>query len=230
VAARAGARLLPSLLELGGSDPYVLLADADLDRAVQACVTSRLLDSGQSCIAAKRFIAVDPVHDAFVERLEVKLREAVLGDPMDETTTVGPMARPDLRDAIHPQVTTTIAAGATLRLGGAVPDRAGAWYPPPCSSTFRARAPRPAKSCSGPSRPSFEPATRPTRSLSPTTRRTDSARPCSRRTWPEDARSPSASSERDSAASTTSSVPTPGSLSAESSRAGTPAGRLGLPR
>ncbi|MEN0064919.1 MAG: NAD-dependent succinate-semialdehyde dehydrogenase [Myxococcota bacterium] len=130
VAARAGARLLPSLLELGGSDPYVVLADADLDRTVRACVTSRLLNSGQSCIAAKRFVVVESVHDAFVERLEAAMGEAVQGDPTQDRTTVGPMARIDLRDTLHAQVLATLEAGATRCMGGVVPERAGAWYPP----------------------------------------------------------------------------------------------------
>ncbi|MEO0601996.1 MAG: NAD-dependent succinate-semialdehyde dehydrogenase, partial [Myxococcota bacterium] len=130
VAARAGRRLLPSLLELGGSDPYVILADADLDRAVDACVTSRLLNSGQSCIAAKRFIVVDRIYDVFVDRFVAAVQTRVVGDPADAATDVGPLARIDLRNALHEQVVRTIEVGARCRLGGAPPERPGAWYPP----------------------------------------------------------------------------------------------------
>lgn len=130
VAQAAGKQLKKTVLELGGSDPYVILEDADLEAAAATCVRSRLINSGQSCIAAKRFIVVDPVREEF-ERLFVEgMRSVVVGDPLDEATQVGPQARADLRDELHRQVEETVALGARCLLGGEVPDRDGAWYPP----------------------------------------------------------------------------------------------------
>lgn len=130
VAAQAGRALKPTVLELGGSDPFIVLADADLDAAVDTAIISRLLNNGQSCIAAKRFIVEDAVHDDFVDRLEAAMAAQVVGDPNDEATDVGPMARADLRSNLHRQVLATIAEGATLRLGGEPLDRTGFYYPP----------------------------------------------------------------------------------------------------
>lgn len=129
VAKEAGAHLKKCVLELGGSDPYLILGDADLDLAVEACATSRLLNSGQSCIAAKRFIVVESMRKAFESRMVVRMRRAVMGDPLDPTTTLGPQARTDLRDTLHHQVVESIAKGATVLLGGVVPNGAGAFYP-----------------------------------------------------------------------------------------------------
>jgi succinate-semialdehyde dehydrogenase/glutarate-semialdehyde dehydrogenase len=130
VASRAGQKLKKTVLELGGSDPYVILADADLDLAVEACVTGRLQNTGQSCIAAKRFIVVDDVHDEFQERLLAAMSAKRYGDPMDEDVDLGPMARQNLRDELHDQVERSVEAGARCLLGGQVPDRPGAFYPP----------------------------------------------------------------------------------------------------
>jgi succinate-semialdehyde dehydrogenase/glutarate-semialdehyde dehydrogenase len=130
VGAKAGSLVKKAVLELGGSDPYLVLEDADLDLAAEICAQSRLINSGQSCIAAKRFVVVDRVHDAFVERFVEHMRAARVGDPMDPETQVGPQARADLRDDLHDQVARSVAAGARGVLGGQVPDRAGAWYPP----------------------------------------------------------------------------------------------------
>ncbi|MGH7589195.1 MAG: NAD-dependent succinate-semialdehyde dehydrogenase [Gemmatimonadota bacterium] len=130
VAGAAGRNLKKTVLELGGSDPYVILADADLEAAVETCVKSRLINSGQSCIAAKRFVVVEPVREAFERGFVERMARAIVGDPMDEATDVGPQARTDLRDDLHRQVEETIALGARLLLGGQVPDREGAWYPP----------------------------------------------------------------------------------------------------
>ncbi len=130
VASKAGALLKKTVLELGGSDPYVVLEDADLDIAVAACSTGRLLNGGQSCIAAKRFI----VHRAVVDEFTTKLIDAMsaygFGDPLDEATMMGPMARVDLRDELHDQVTRSIEQGARLLLGGTIPEGPGAFYPP----------------------------------------------------------------------------------------------------
>jgi succinate-semialdehyde dehydrogenase / glutarate-semialdehyde dehydrogenase len=126
VAARAGAAIKKCVLELGGSDPSLVLADAE----VSSCVLGRLLNTGQSCIAAKRFLVVDEVRDAFQKKLVTHMAAAVMGDPLDAASVIGPMARLDLRDALHDQVRRSVESGAKLALGGEVPDRPGAWYPP----------------------------------------------------------------------------------------------------
>lgn len=130
VAAAAGRALKKTVLELGGSDPYVILEDADLDLAADVCVRARLQNCGQSCIAAKRFVVVDSVADAFVERLVARMCTLHVGPPDDPDTDVGPMARTDLRDELHDQVARSVAAGARLCLGGEIPDGPGAYYPP----------------------------------------------------------------------------------------------------
>jgi succinate-semialdehyde dehydrogenase/glutarate-semialdehyde dehydrogenase len=129
VGAAAGASLKPSVLELGGSDPFVVLADADVARAARVAADARCLNSGQSCIAAKRFVVVRAVHDAFVQHFRAALAAKRLGDPLDEATDVGPLARPDLRDELHDQVAASVAEGATLVLGGVVPTGPGCFYP-----------------------------------------------------------------------------------------------------
>jgi succinate-semialdehyde dehydrogenase/glutarate-semialdehyde dehydrogenase len=130
VAAAAGAALKPCVLELGGSDPFVVLGDADLEAALDAAVAARVQNSGQSCIAAKRFVVVDDVHDAFVEGLVRRMGALVVGDPANRETDIGPLARADLRDALHRQVAGSVAAGASCALGGALPDGPGFFYPP----------------------------------------------------------------------------------------------------
>ena len=130
VAARAGALLKKTVLELGGSDPYILLEDAELEPAVEACVSARLINSGQSCVAAKRFIVVEPIRKRFEERFVERMRAKTMGDPLDEGVAVGPLARRDLRDALHVQVQESLARGARLALGGVIPDSPGAYYPP----------------------------------------------------------------------------------------------------
>ncbi len=130
VAAKAGACLKKSVLELGGSDPYVILEDADLEKAAEACAMGRLINAGQSCIAAKRLIVVEPVLERFTELLLDKVARWRLGDPFDEATDIGPLARRDLRDELHQQVQASVEKGARLRLGGEVPDGPGAFYPP----------------------------------------------------------------------------------------------------
>lgn len=129
VAAEAGQNLKRSLLELGGSDPYVVLEDANLAHAAKTCATSRMLNNGQSCIAAKRFIVLDEVYDAFVNELQARLEEETFGDPLLQGTRQGPMARADLRDALHDQVSRSVEAGARALLGGYLPDTPGAFYP-----------------------------------------------------------------------------------------------------
>lgn len=130
VAAKAGELLKKTVLELGGSDPYVVLEDADLEAAADACATSRLLNGGQSCIAAKRFIVVDPVYEAFERTFVERMAARRWGDPYDEANDLGPLARTDLRDELHGQVLASVARGARLELGGEVPEGPGAYYPP----------------------------------------------------------------------------------------------------
>jgi succinate-semialdehyde dehydrogenase/glutarate-semialdehyde dehydrogenase len=130
VAAQAGGALKKTVLELGGSDPYVILEDADLELAVDACVTSRLINGGQSCIAAKRFIVTEPVRGEFERRFVDRMRGKRMGDPLDEATDLGPQARSELRDDLHRQVRESVARGARCLLGGDRPDGPGAFYPP----------------------------------------------------------------------------------------------------
>jgi succinate-semialdehyde dehydrogenase/glutarate-semialdehyde dehydrogenase len=130
VAAAAGAALKKTVLELGGSDPYVVLEDADLEEAADTCVNSRLINSGQSCIAAKRFIVVEPVLEVFEALYVEKMRVKTMGDPLVEGVDVGPQARADLRDDLHRQVAASVQAGARVLLGGEIPEGPGAFYPP----------------------------------------------------------------------------------------------------
>jgi len=130
VAAQAGAVLKKTVLELGGSDAYLVLEDANLDQAAATCVNSRLINSGQSCIAAKRFIVVQSVLEAFTSRFVALMKAKRVGDPLADGTDVGPQARHDLRDSLHQQVQASVEGGATLLLGGEVPKHEGAYYPP----------------------------------------------------------------------------------------------------
>lgn len=130
VASKAGEMLKKTVLELGGSDPYVVLADADLEAAVNTCVYSRLINAGQSCIAAKRFIVVETIKEEFEQLYIQKIKAVKMGNPMDETTVVGPQARHDLRDDLHRQVEESIKKGAKCLLGGEIPAGKGAFYPP----------------------------------------------------------------------------------------------------
>jgi succinate-semialdehyde dehydrogenase / glutarate-semialdehyde dehydrogenase len=130
VAAAAGKALKKSVLELGGSDPYVVLADADLEQAAETCVNSRLINTGQSCISAKRFIVLESVRTQFSELVIEKMRKREPDDPMKDATSLGPLARHDLRDALQQQVERSVAEGAKLALGGKIPEGKGAFYPP----------------------------------------------------------------------------------------------------
>jgi succinate-semialdehyde dehydrogenase/glutarate-semialdehyde dehydrogenase len=129
VAAQAGEVLKKTVLELGGSDPYIILEDADLEHAAKVCATSRLINSGQSCVAAKRFIVADAVYDEFLKLFIDELKSRNVGDPTKETTDIGPMAREDLRDELHRQVTESVETGANALLGCTLPDGEGSFYP-----------------------------------------------------------------------------------------------------
>jgi succinate-semialdehyde dehydrogenase/glutarate-semialdehyde dehydrogenase len=127
---KAGAHLKKSVLELGGSDPYLILEDADLDLAVKTCVQGRIMNNGETCVAAKRFIVVEDVYDEFRDKFVAAMQDKVIGDPMDENTDIGPMAREDLRDKLHDQVQDSIKNGARCLCGGEIPDQDGYYYPP----------------------------------------------------------------------------------------------------
>ncbi|AXK45076.1 NAD-dependent succinate-semialdehyde dehydrogenase [Brachybacterium saurashtrense] len=129
VAAIAASEIKPAVLELGGSDPCLVLADADLEEAARVTALSRIINAGQSCIAAKRVIVERAVHDRFVELLAGHLRALTVGDPREETTQVGPIARKELRENLHRQVTASVEAGATLVMGGEMPEGPGWFYP-----------------------------------------------------------------------------------------------------
>jgi succinate-semialdehyde dehydrogenase/glutarate-semialdehyde dehydrogenase len=130
VASVAGEALKKSVLELGGSDPYIILDDADVKTAARLCVASRLINAGQSCIGAKRFIAVDSVYDQFRDEFVLLMAAAKFGDPLDLQTSIGPLARPDLRDELHQQVEKSRNMGATVLLGGYIPEGNAPFYPP----------------------------------------------------------------------------------------------------
>ncbi|MDB5010660.1 MAG: NAD-dependent succinate-semialdehyde dehydrogenase, partial [Mucilaginibacter sp.] len=130
VAQKAGSLIKKTVLELGGSDAYIILEDADLEEAAEVCVNSRLINSGQSCIAAKRFIVVKSVEKEFTRLFLQKMQTRKTGDPLDMATTVGPMARADLRDELHRQVERSISSGAQCILGGELPEGSNAYYPP----------------------------------------------------------------------------------------------------
>jgi succinate-semialdehyde dehydrogenase/glutarate-semialdehyde dehydrogenase len=129
VASVAAAQIKHAVLELGGSDPLIVLADADLDAAADVAALSRTINAGQSCIAAKRIIVEAPVYASFVEKMRERLAKLKVGDPNDPTTDVGPIARADLRDNLHRQISDTIRQGATCLLGGDLPSGAGFFYP-----------------------------------------------------------------------------------------------------
>lgn len=130
VAQTAGSVLKKSVLELGGSDPYLILEDAIIEDAAKLCASSRLLNAGQSCIGAKRFIIVESVYNQFRDAFVREMVAAGFGDPNDENTSIGPLARHDLRDELHGQVSASIAKGARILCGGFIPDHEAAFYPP----------------------------------------------------------------------------------------------------
>ena len=130
VAVEAGKHIKKTVLELGGSDAYLILHDADVEQAAEVCTKSRLLNTGQSCIGAKRFITVPEVHESFLGNFMKNMQAAKMGDPKNEETTLGALARPDLRDNLHRQVRESVEKGAKLILGGEIPDGKGNFYPP----------------------------------------------------------------------------------------------------
>lgn len=144
VAAQAGRALKKQVLELGGSDPFIVLPDADVETAAEVAVKARFINVGQSCVNAKRFIVHEEIADRFTELFAAGIAALKIGDPMDPETRIGPMARANLRADLHDQVTRSIADGATLALGGAPLDGPGCYYAPtlldrvtPAHTSFR---------------------------------------------------------------------------------------------
>jgi len=133
----AGEALKPAVLELGGSDAFIVLADANLDRAIEMGVRARVQNNGESCIAAKRFILEKPVAEVFTTRFVAAMESLKVGDPMDESTDIGPLARVDLRDEVDDQVLRAVKDGAEILCGGAVPDGPGFFYPPTVLTNVR---------------------------------------------------------------------------------------------
>ncbi|MDN6298448.1 MAG: NAD-dependent succinate-semialdehyde dehydrogenase [Halomonas sp.] len=129
VGAKAGEYLKKSVLELGSNDAFLVLDDADIDLAVDTCSQARLFNNGETCVAAKRFIVVDSVYQQFRDRFVEKMRQIEYGDPTDANTTLGPIAREDLRDTLHDLVKRSVDAGATCLFGGEIPDGPGYFYP-----------------------------------------------------------------------------------------------------
>lgn len=129
VASQAARALKKSVIELGGNDAYIVLDDADLDLAAKTCAQARNSNTGQTCVAAKRFVVVDAVYDAFRDKFMEAMQDAKYGDPLDPNTSLGPIARDDLRDKLHGIVSKAIEGGAKCLLGGEVPDGPGFFYP-----------------------------------------------------------------------------------------------------
>ncbi len=129
VASIAGKNIKKTVLELGGSDAYLILKDADINKAAEICTNGRLMNAGQSCIGAKRFIVLEEVYDKFLKAFKKKMKAAKMGDPMDEKTKYSCMARKDLREELHEQVRKSIKMGAKVEIGGKIPKGKGAFYP-----------------------------------------------------------------------------------------------------
>ncbi|WP_222919637.1 NAD-dependent succinate-semialdehyde dehydrogenase [Natrinema sp. SYSU A 869] len=150
VAETAGSHLKKNVLELGGSDPFVVLEDAPMDETVETAVQARLINNGQSCIAAKRFVVVEDVYDEFVDRFTDEMADQTVGDPMDEDTDLGPQAREDLMAELHDQVEETVDQGGEIELGGEPIDRNGAFYPPTVLTDVPENAPADQEELFGP--------------------------------------------------------------------------------
>jgi len=129
VAKEAASLSKKTVMELGSNDAFLVLEDADIDHAVKMCIQGRVINNGETCVAAKRFVVVDAVYDEFREKFVAQCKKLKMGDPTKEDTDLGPMARKDLRDDLHDQVMESVNAGATLTLGGEMPDSDGYFYP-----------------------------------------------------------------------------------------------------
>ncbi len=175
VAAAAGRALKKAVLELGGSDAFIVLEDADLDGAAEMAARARFQNAGQSCIAAKRFIVVEAVAEDFERKFVEAARKLKVGDPMDRATQVGPLARGDLRETLADQVRRSVAMGARVALGGESLPGKGFFYEPTILATSRPRCRFSARRPSGRQQPSFARATPTTPSSWPTTANSASA-------------------------------------------------------
>ena len=192
VAAVAGGALKKTVMELGGSDPFVVLADADLDAAAAWAVRSRFQNTGQSCIAAKRIVVEESVADIFVGKVLDQVGELKLGPPTAPGVTVGPLAREDLRDAVARQVRQSVAQGARILVGGRIPERPGFFYEPTVLDHVRAGMPVVEEEVLAPPSPYCERVTAERRSGSPTKAPTAWAAPYGRLTSSEERHSPPA--------------------------------------
>jgi len=141
VAAAAGRAIKKCVLELGGSDPFIVMPGADMDAALTTAVKARTVNSGQSCIAAKRFFVADAVYEEFVRRFVEKMQSLRIGDPFDESTDIGPLATPSIRNGVHDQVRKSVAAGAKLLTGGEPAKGRGNFYPPTVLAEIPQEAP-----------------------------------------------------------------------------------------
>lgn len=129
VGQQAAKAIKKSVLELGSNDAFIVLEDADIETAVETCTQARLVNNGETCVAAKRFIVVDSVYDEFRKRIVEKFEGTKSGDPMDDSSDIGPLARKDLQEKLHEQVEESVAKGATIAVGGKVPEGKGSFYP-----------------------------------------------------------------------------------------------------
>ena len=150
VAATAGRMVKKCVLELGGSDPFIVMPSADLDAAVEVAVKARTQNSGQSCIAGKRFLIADSVYDSFVRQFVARMKALKIGDPLDEATEIGPLATPAIRGGVHAQVEKSISAGAKLLLGGRPNEGIGNFYPPTVLEDIPREAPAYSEEVFGP--------------------------------------------------------------------------------
>lgn len=155
VARAAGQHLKKSVLELGGSDPFIVLGDSDVEAAVRVAVQARIINNGQSCIAAKRFIVTEDIADDFEARFVRAMERLVIGDPMREDTDLGPLATESIRAELHQQVERSVAAGARLRTGGVIPSGAGFFYPPTVLTDVPRDCPAAVEELFGPVAPLF---------------------------------------------------------------------------
>ena len=183
VASIAGDALKTTVLELGGSDPFIVMPSADLEKAAEVAVTARCQNNGQSCIAAKRFFVHADVAEEFTRLFAEKIAALTVGDPMDDDTQIGPLATESGREDVEKYVEDAVDKGATVLVGGERPDRPGWFYPPTLRDRHHRRrwtcTPR---RCSARSRALHAPTTSTRRSRSPTATRTGSAPTCGART------------------------------------------------
>ena len=150
VASNAGRNLKKTVIELGGSDPFIVMPSAELDNAAKTAVTARMINNGQSCIAAKRFIVHDKIYDEFMNRFVAGVKALAVGDPMDPKTQVGPLATAQIRDDLEKQVNATVSAGARVHVGGKRIERAGYFYQPTVLSDIPEGSPAESQELFGP--------------------------------------------------------------------------------